>query len=104
LCLRPWRRSGNEWRRGRNGDLQLVRLDEFIAALDAFILDRSVRAELEGTYGSYIRFEGDAGGVSVAFSVGDQDAHGRHAVTGVFPIAQDELLSLLAGFRALARP
>lgn len=87
---------------GSNRHVHFSGLDAFLAAFDAFIMDRSQPVQLEGTYGCRLRFTGDATEVWLQFEVGDAGAFGqRHALSGSFRIAQDVLLGLLAGFRSL---
>ncbi len=85
-----------------NADIHFRNLAAFIGELDAFILDRTVKPRLEGTYDSYIEFSGTPSMVSVSFCVGDAFfGNTRFALIGAFDIDQDYLSAALEQFRAL---
>lgn len=88
--------------RATNSDVALLRLAEFAAQLDAFVLDRQVAPLLEGTYDTEIRFRADGRTVAVAFRIGGQAGRQAHALTGGFEIAEGALLSLAQAARDLA--
>lgn len=85
-----------------NPDVALLRLPEFAARLDAFVLDRKVAPVLEGAYDTEIRFRADGRTISVAYRIGGATARQAHALTGGFEVAEGALLSLAQAARALA--
>jgi hypothetical protein len=89
--------------RGRNGDLHLLNIERFVAALDAFVLNRQTPVQVDGTYDSFIRFTGTTNGVVLEFRVGAADHLSKsHAVSGAFPLAQEALLQVVAAFKEVA--
>lgn len=85
-----------------NPDVALLRLPEFAARLDAFVLDRTLTPVLEGAYDTEIRFRAEGRTVSVAFRIGGETPRQAHALTGGFEIAEGALLPLAQAARALA--
>jgi hypothetical protein len=88
--------------RGRNGDLHLLHLERFVAALDSFITNRQTPAQVDGTYDSFIRFSGTANKVNVEFRIGAADNLSKtHGVAGAFRLNQEALLETVAAFKKL---
>ncbi len=89
-----------------NADVHFLNLEAFVRELDAFIMDRTLKPRLEGTYDSYIEFSGTPFRVAISFCVGDAfsgyaRASAHFALTGAFEIEQDFLSSALEQFRGL---
>jgi hypothetical protein len=89
----------------KNGDVQFLKLEEFVSEFDRFILDRNRTPRLEGTYDTYLAFSASGPAVVLQYRLGD--AHcGRKTVhfyqSGEFEVEQGHLLQYLSGFQALA--
>lgn len=90
-----------------NSDVHFLNPEEFAKALDAFILDRKLAPQLDGTYDSFVRFFQPVGksGVMVRFAIGDafsgRSAGARYRTEGEFEMDAEYLNELVAGFVAL---
>jgi hypothetical protein len=93
---------------GENQDVHFLNLATFVAQLDAYILNRSLRPTLEGTYDTKVIVwtpEAHRNVVMLSFSIGDADAGApttNYRFEGSFAIDQDMLSRLLVDFRELA--
>ncbi|MFZ3320750.1 MAG: hypothetical protein WA190_00150 [Usitatibacter sp.] len=88
---------------GRNGDLQLLNVERFVSALDAFVLNRRAPVQLEGTYDSFIRFSGSASGITIEFRIGAADHLSKsYVVSGAFSLDQEALLQVIGAFKEVA--
>ena len=87
---------------GRNSDLCWLNMAEFESGLEAFARDRTGAPNLEGTYGSFLRFRAAAGLVVVEFAIGDaycgSETH-DFLLEGSFEIEQGSLLRLAREFQ-----
>jgi len=91
----------------RNVDLQFLNGQEFLAALDQFVLDHDLTPQLDGTYGTFLIFwrPGARNEVMLSFAIGDAFCSGpvtsEFNLTGSFLLPQDSLLDLVAEFRVM---
>ena len=94
---------------GENQDVHFLNLAEFVACLDAYILNRSLRPTLAGTYDTAVKVwtpDARRNVVMLSFAIGDAYAGtpvtANYRLVGEFEIDQDMLNVLLEGFRELA--
>jgi hypothetical protein len=93
---------------GENQDVHFLNLATFVAQLDAYILNRSLRPTLEGTYDTKVIVwtpEAHRSVVMLSFAIGDAHAGApttNYRFEGAFEIDQDMLSRSLAGLRELA--
>lgn len=92
---------------GSNVDIQFLNVGAFMDAIDRFAHDRSLTAQLDGTYGSFLIFwcPGGSDDVMLSFSVGDAYSLGpvtsEYNLTGSFRLPQGVLGAMIADFRVL---
>jgi hypothetical protein len=89
-----------------NNDVHFLNQEEFAKAIDAFILDRTLAPQLNGTYDTFVRFFQPSGknGVMVRFAIGDAysgRSAARYRTEGEFEVDAEYLNELAAGFAAL---
>ena len=90
-----------------NSDVHFLNQEEFAKALDAFILDRALAPQLNGTYDTFVKFFRPAGrnSVMVSFAIGDafsgRSAAARYRTQGEFEVDAEFLNELAAGFAEL---
>ena len=90
---------------GKNIDLHFFDIDNFIAKLDAFVLDRSIQPKLEGTYDTYIMFKGNGTHIFISFSIGSAYCGTEtyfYSVQGTFEVSQENLGNIVIGFTQYA--
>lgn len=101
-----------DWGRfsGENQDVQFFGWDQFLSEFDRFILERSLKPTLMGTYGCDLRFEAlqSSQHVALLFTVQvefqNQRPPAQICLTGQIEIEQDQLTELLREFRQLQQP
>ncbi len=90
---------------GKNIDLHFFDIDNFIAKLDAFVLDRSIQPRLEGTYDTYIMFRGSGTHIFLSLNIGSaycgSETH-SYSVKGTFEVSQENLNNIVNGFAKYA--
>lgn len=86
---------------GKNCDLCLLNLPEFIAGLDQFILDRTVRPRLEGTYDTCLTFTASGRRIRMEFTVGSY-CIAPQKLTGSFEVLEESLFPLLSALHTLS--
>ena len=85
----------------KNIDLHFFDIDNFIAKLDAFILDRSIKPRLDGTYDTYIMFKGKGNNIFLSLNIGSAYCGTEtysYAIKGTFEVAQESLNNIVNGF------
>ncbi len=84
--------------------MQLLDLDAFVDELDAFVLDRTLRPRLSGTYDTFLAFEAVGNAVLFSYCLGDalmgRPTH-RFTQTGSFEIDDDTLSSIVGELREM---
>jgi hypothetical protein len=84
---------------GRNSDLHFFGIDDFVAQLSAFVMDRRIQPRLEGTYDSFLMFKGSASHVSVSFCIGSAYCGAEtysYVMSGAFEVEQENLASIVS--------
>jgi len=94
---------------GENRDVHFLNLEQFVACLDSYILDRSLMPTLNGTYDTNVKIwtpGGHRSTVMLTFAIGDAYAGtpvtAKYRLEGEFEIDQEMLNALLENFRELA--
>ena len=89
---------------GANTDIHFQGIEDFVAKLDAFVMDRSIQPRLEGTYDSFIKLKGISNRVVLSFNVGSAfcgtDTF-NYGVQGSFEVDQGDLNEIVSGFKRL---
>lgn len=78
-----------------NSDVALANLARFVGDLDRFVLDRSARPRLEGTYDTFLELRAEGRGVILSFRVGSAVGVASHGLSGSFAIEEGALLPLV---------
>lgn len=92
---------------GTNREMVFFNQTTFLADLDRFILDRSLRPTLTGDDDlklEFYRLEESRNHVWLGFSFGDCPHHASVSLRGAFEIDQSDLLRILDDFRRLFSP
>ena len=102
--------SGQSLFHGKNAEFHLLNIEEFIADLNKFILDRKVLPQLNGVYGPCLEFyrsNKQTTAVMVRFSVGDDASaysdNVEFKTTGTFEINSEFLNDYVKGFSELTK-
>lgn len=91
----------------KNIDLQFLNGDEFVQALDQFLLDRSLTPQLDGTYGTFLILwrPGARDEIMLSFAIGDAFCGGpvtsEYNLTGSFLLPPGNLEALIDEFRTM---
>jgi hypothetical protein len=96
---------GNSSFRGVNRDVQFLNLQEFQSDFDRFIMDRSLRPSLNGTYDCLAMFHGQGTKVHLQFCLGDAFCGGalpvqETRIRGAFAVDGEQLNAINAFFEA----
>ncbi len=78
-----------------NSDGALTNLAAFVRQLDEFMLERSVRPRLEGTYGTYLELRAHGREVIVSLLVGSASGAAEFELSGSFAVEAGALPAAL---------
>lgn len=87
---------------GENTDVYFYNIAEFATEFDKFILDRTVKPTLEGTYDTYLSFESKSNSIVVSLCIGGStsgEINQAYSIKGGFEISQENLNDVLRFFQ-----
>lgn len=96
--------------RAKNSDVHFLNAEEFVKTLDAFVLNRKVTPQLNGTYDTSVKFFRPQGKNLIMLSFVIGDAFSGYAATthykteGEFEVNAEYLDELIKNFNELLKP
>ncbi len=86
-----------------NSDVALTNLARFVSQFDLFVLNRSVRPRLDGTYDTYLELRAEGRDVILSFRVGSASGAANHGLSGSFAVAEGALSPLVEAAKRLQK-